>query len=109
MKKGVTLTSALSSKIEHRGMGAWYPTGATRTICCSPFLGLIPDTDCFRVFCCQLFALAYLAGIASRTPDLAISSTPFFSVQTMASIGYGVMYPLTVYANAMVAIEALRV
>jgi len=25
----------------------------------------------------------------------------------MASIGYGVMYPLTVYANAMVAIEAL--
>jgi len=30
----------------------------------------------------------------------------FFSVQTMASIGYGAMYPLTVYANAMVA-EAL--
>jgi len=25
----------------------------------------------------------------------------------MASIGYGAMYPLTVYANAMVAIEAL--
>jgi len=25
----------------------------------------------------------------------------------MASIGYGVMYPLTAYANAMVAIEAL--
>jgi len=73
------------------------------------FLVWTPDTDCFRVFCCQrLFALAYLAeGIASRTPDLVISLTPFFSVQTMASIGYGVMYPLTAYANAMVAIEAL--
>jgi inward rectifier potassium channel len=31
----------------------------------------------------------------------------FFSVQTMATIGYGKMTPLTVYTNALVTIEAL--
>jgi len=56
----------------------------------------------------SLFALAYLAGgcIANARPGNFLDAF-FFSVQTMASIGYGAMYPLTVYANAMVAIEAL--
>jgi len=67
MKKASTLTSAhyqAKWALEHRGMGAWY-TG-DRTIYC-PFLVWIPDTDCFRVFCCQpLFALAYLAGELHR-------------------------------------------
>ena len=31
----------------------------------------------------------------------------FFSVQTLASIGYGAMYPQTIYANVVVTIEAL--
>jgi inward rectifier potassium channel len=31
----------------------------------------------------------------------------FFSVQTMATIGYGAMYPQTDYANLLVSIEAL--
>ncbi|AFY53794.1 Inward rectifier potassium channel [Rivularia sp. PCC 7116] len=31
----------------------------------------------------------------------------FFSVQTMATIGYGAMYPKTLFANLLVAIEAL--
>jgi inward rectifier potassium channel len=30
----------------------------------------------------------------------------FFSVQTMATIGYGAMYPKTLYANILVALEA---
>ncbi|MEL6222397.1 MAG: ion channel [Cyanobacteria bacterium J06627_8] len=56
-----------------------------------------------------LFACAYLIGsdnIANATPNSFLDAF-FFSVQTMASIGYGAMYPQTVYANIVVTIEAL--
>ncbi|MGI0489907.1 ion channel [Pantanalinema rosaneae CENA516] len=56
-----------------------------------------------------LFALAYLAGgdcIANAQPG-SFPDAFFFSVQTMATIGYGAMYPKTSYANILVAIEAL--
>lgn len=55
-----------------------------------------------------LFALAYLLGgeaIANATPGSFIDAF-FFSVQTMASIGYGAMYPQTPYANWLVVMEA---
>lgn len=56
-----------------------------------------------------LFALAYLAGgdcIANAQPG-SFPDAFFFSVQTMATIGYGALYPQTAYANTLVAIEAL--
>jgi inward rectifier potassium channel len=56
-----------------------------------------------------LFALAYLAGgdgIENAQPGSFLDAF-FFSVQTMASIGYGAMYPNTTYANTLVTIEAL--
>lgn len=56
----------------------------------------------------SLFAIAYLAGgdaIANADPHSFIDAL-FFSVQTMASIGYGAMYPQTDYANWLVVIEA---
>ncbi|HEY9301539.1 MAG TPA: ion channel [Phormidium sp.] len=56
-----------------------------------------------------IFALAYLAGgdcIANARPG-SFADAFFFSVQTMASIGYGAMHPKTDYANMVVAIEAL--
>jgi inward rectifier potassium channel len=55
------------------------------------------------------FAVAYLVGgdnIANATPG-SLVDTFFFSVQTMATIGYGALYPKTVYANVLVTIEAL--
>ena len=57
----------------------------------------------------SLFALAYLAGgdcIANARPG-SFKDTFYFSVQTMATIGYGAMYPRTDYANTIVAIQAL--
>ncbi|MGD1908467.1 MAG: ion channel [Leptolyngbyaceae cyanobacterium] len=54
------------------------------------------------------FALAYLAGgdaIANATPG-SFDDAFFFSVQTMASIGYGAMYPQTDYANGLVVVES---
>lgn len=54
------------------------------------------------------FALAYWLGddaIANADPESFLDAF-FFSVQTMASIGYGAMYPQTDYANWLVVIEA---
>ncbi len=56
----------------------------------------------------SLFALAYLAGgdcIANARPG-SFQDAFYFSVQTMATIGYGSMYPRTDYANTIVAIQA---
>ncbi|MBD2041516.1 ion channel [Microcoleus sp. FACHB-672] len=56
-----------------------------------------------------LFALAYLAGgdcIENAQPG-SFRDTFVFSVQTMATIGYGSMYPRTNYAHGLVALEAL--
>ncbi|MGQ9871664.1 ion channel [Leptodesmis sp.] len=56
-----------------------------------------------------LFALIYLAernSIANAQPG-SFWDAFFFSVQTLASIGYGVLYPQTFYANTIATIEAL--
>lgn len=56
-----------------------------------------------------LFALLYLLGgdgIANARPG-SFSDAFFFSVQTLASIGYGAMHPQTLYANWIVTIEAI--
>jgi len=56
-----------------------------------------------------LFALLYLAGgdsIKNARPGSFLDAFSF-SVQTMATIGYGAMYPQTDYANILVSIEAL--
>ena len=54
------------------------------------------------------FALAYLldGGIENARPG-NFADAYFFSVQTMATIGYGQLVPQTVYANILVTIEAL--
>lgn len=56
----------------------------------------------------SLFALLYLMGgdnLANAHPG-SFADAFFFSVQTMATIGYGLMAPKTFYANVLVAIEA---
>ncbi len=55
------------------------------------------------------FALAYLAGgdcVENARPGSFLDAF-FFSVQTMATIGYGKMAPRTVYAHSLVTVEAL--
>ncbi len=55
------------------------------------------------------FALAYTAqpgAIVNARPH-SLMDAFFFSVQTMATIGYGIMYPGTVYANILMSLEVL--
>jgi inward rectifier potassium channel len=55
-----------------------------------------------------LFAFAYLAvgGIANARPG-SLSDAFFFSIQTMATVGYGTMYPETFGANLIASAEIL--
>ncbi|HZO82392.1 MAG TPA: ion channel [Candidatus Binataceae bacterium] len=54
------------------------------------------------------FALGYLldGGVAHMRPG-SFADAFFFSVQTMATIGYGTMAPVSTFANAVVCLEAL--
>lgn len=55
-----------------------------------------------------LFALGYMAvgGVANARPG-SFSDAFFFSVQTMATIGYGMMTPQSSAANILVTLQAL--
>ena len=55
-----------------------------------------------------LFALGYLTvgGIAGARPG-SLADNFFFSVQTMGTIGYGVMHPLSAAAEALVTCEVI--
>jgi inward rectifier potassium channel len=55
-----------------------------------------------------VFAALYLvsAGVANARPG-SFADAFFFSVQTMATIGYGQLYPQSFLANLLVAIEVL--
>lgn len=61
-----------------------------------------------------LFALGYMAcgsnalgGLRSDTPQGRFVEEFFFSIQTFATIGYGVVYPRSVAANLLVTVESL--
>jgi inward rectifier potassium channel len=57
----------------------------------------------------SFFALLYLLdseGVANARPG-NFADAFFFSVQTMATIGYGSMYPKSVFANLVVTVETV--
>ena len=56
-----------------------------------------------------VFALLYLVqpGSIGSAREGSFADAFFFSVQTMATIGFGVMHPATLYANLVVSAEAL--
>ena len=72
------------------------------------FIGL---TSLLYLFVNALFAFAYSLGdgvatVGENEPQYFLELF-FFSVQTMASIGYGAMYPTNLYAHWLVVIESL--
>ncbi|BAY98478.1 K+ channel, inward rectifier [Tolypothrix tenuis PCC 7101] len=93
------------------GMGVWYsywrdPYHLLLTI---PWPGFFLLIAVAYLATNAVFALAYLAGgdcVENAKPG-SFLDVFFFSVQTLASIGYGAMYPKTPYANTIVTIEAM--
>lgn len=93
------------------GAGAWYsywrdPYHLMLTI---PWVGFFSIIVLFYVIVNSLFALAYLAGgdCIQNAVTGSFLDAFFFSVQTLATIGYGSMYPKTPYANTIVMVEAM--
>ena len=94
-----------------RGMGKWYhhwrdPYHLLLTI---PWIGFVGVVSTAYLLLNSLFALAYLAGgdcLNGAKPG-SFSDAFFFSVQTLASIGYGTISPKTFYANSIVTLEAI--
>lgn len=93
------------------GMNEWYSywRDPYHLLLTMPWLWFLTMVTLGYIVTNALFALAYLAGgdgIVNARPG-NFQDAFFFSVQTMASIGYGAMYPQSGYANALVAIESL--
>jgi inward rectifier potassium channel len=79
----------------HRFLRAPWPLAVARLV--AAWLGLN-----------ALFAAAYLAvgGVANARPG-SLRDAFYFSVQTMGTIGYGAMYPVSEAANALVVLESV--
>ncbi|MBW4517348.1 MAG: ATP-sensitive inward rectifier potassium channel 10 [Timaviella obliquedivisa GSE-PSE-MK23-08B] len=117
-RKNLPRLSQSIRRIENRdgklnvvGLGAWYrywrdPYHLMLTI---PWLGFVALVSLAYIFINMIFALLFLAG-----GDCIVGAEPgnfwdafFFSVQTLGSIGYGVMSPGTRYAHVIVTAEAI--
>ncbi|WP_013323389.1 ion channel [Gloeothece verrucosa] len=98
------------TKISIEGLGVWYhywkdPYHLLLTL---PWSGFLLIIILYYIFLNTIFALAYLScgqGIHDLPPGSFLDAF-FFSVHTLATIGYGNMYPTSIYANCLVAIEA---
>jgi len=92
------------------GMGAWhsYWSEPYHLLLTIPWPGFLALLGLSYVLANAVFALAYMVsgGIENARPGSFFDAF-FFSVQTMASIGYGFMHPTTAFANLIVTIESL--
>ena len=93
------------------GSNSWYsylrdPYHLLLTI---PWIGFLAIVVIFDIFLNTVFAWLYLldANAIGGMKDGGFLEAFFFSVQTLASIGYGVMHPDTLYANLIVTLESI--
>ena len=93
------------------GSNSWYsylrdPYHLLLTI---PWIGFLAIVVLFDIFLNTVFAWLYLldANAIGGMKDGGFLEAFFFSVQTLASIGYGVMHPDTLYANLIVTLESI--
>ena len=74
-----------------------------------PWIGFFGIVVGFDIFLNAVFAVLYLldAKAIAGVEKVGFMEAFFFSVQTLASIGYGVMNPQTLYANLLVTLESI--
>ncbi|MDX2257190.1 MAG: ion channel [Pseudanabaenaceae cyanobacterium bins.39] len=74
-----------------------------------PWSGFFVIVILFDILLNGIFALLYLLepSAIGGAETVGFLEAFFFSVQTLASIGYGVMHPATLYANLIVTLESI--
>ncbi|MBV8544830.1 MAG: transporter [Acidobacteria bacterium] len=100
--------------VRREGLGYWEALSAYHyflTISWPKFLGYVAAA---YVVLNALFAVAFVAcgagaltGFSNEAPMERFTRAFFFSVHTLATIGYGNIVPVTFAANVMVALESL--
>lgn len=93
------------------GLGDWrsYWRDPYHFLLTVPWFVFLTITALFYLATNILFAFLYLLqpnSIANADPGSFLDAF-FFSVQTLAAIGYGTMYPQTLYANLIMTIEPM--
>ena len=99
--------------VRRNDLGPFHPYNAYHTLLSLPIPRLLTLMACGYVAVNLLFASMYwlagpgaLAG-AATAPLSRFADCAFFSVQTLATIGYGRLVPASDVANVLVAFEAL--
>jgi len=99
--------------VRRNDLNPFHPYNAYHTLLSLPVPRLLALMALFYVVTNAFFAMLYwlcgpgaLSG-ASEEPLARLADCLFFSVQTLATIGYGRLVPATSVANTLVAIEAL--
>lgn len=74
-----------------------------------PWIGFFAIVVGFDILLNAIFAILYLldSNAIAGIKEVGFLEAFFFSVQTLASIGYGVMNPQTLYANLLVTLESI--
>jgi inward rectifier potassium channel len=98
-------------RFQIEGMGSWYvhwrdPYHLMLTL---PWWGFVCITSVTYLSINAIFAVLYLLGgdCLNGAHAGSFEDAFFFSIQTLGSIGYGVISPKTPYANIIVTLEAI--
>ncbi|MGB8700549.1 MAG: ion channel [Thermosynechococcaceae cyanobacterium] len=109
--KSIRIARQADGKFKAEGLGAWYhywrdPYHLLLTI---PWWGFVSIVGIAYLLLNMMFAGLYLLGgnVLTGARPGSFEDAFFFSVQTLGSIGYGVISPQTTYANVIVTLEAL--
>jgi inward rectifier potassium channel len=100
--------------VRREGLGFWQSLSAYHYILTMSWSRFIVVVGAVYITINTLFAIGYvacgpdaLAGFSGETPQMRFARAFFFSVETVATIGYGSIAPITIAANLLMTVESL--
>lgn len=100
--------------VRREGLGFWESLSAYHYILSLSWPKFIGIVAFIYITLNTVFALGYVAcgpealvGFANQTSTLRFAQAFFFSVETLATIGYGSIAPMTIASNLLMTVESL--